>query len=99
MQQRIADHATEKATREKLQEEVESANRTIKKLKERQEAMTVAGSNNVSANEFQITEERDKLWKVLRCSCCQQNLKAQVITTCFHSEWAVGRGLCVTDGH
>ncbi len=61
MHQRVADATSEKTTRERLQEEAESSARTIKKLKERQEALAAAGSNNVTANEWQMKEERDKL--------------------------------------
>ncbi len=61
MQQRVAEANTEKSARDRLQDDAESSARTIKKLKERQEALTAAGSNNVSGNEFQMKEERDKL--------------------------------------
>lgn len=61
LHQRVSEAATEKSIRETLQEEHESTSRQIKKLKERQEVLASAGSNNVSANEYQMKEERDKL--------------------------------------
>jgi hypothetical protein len=64
MHQRVADHAAEKATREKLQEEVEEKQRKIEKLKERHEAMVGAssGKHGVSATEYALQQERDKLF-------------------------------------
>ena len=62
MHQRVGEAASERSGRERLQEEVDSATRSIKKLKERQEAVAAAGSNNLSATEWQMKEERDKLW-------------------------------------
>ncbi|KAK8853258.1 E3 ubiquitin-protein ligase BRE1 [Kwoniella newhampshirensis] len=85
MHQRVADAAAEKEARAKLQDEAEAANRTIKKLKERQEAMSSASNTNMSAGEWQMKEERDKLLKLLRCSCCEQNFKQQVIVKCMHT--------------
>ena len=86
MHQRVQDYTSEKAAREKLQEEAEGQASKLRKLKERQEALVAAGGSNVSASEYQLKEERDKLWKLLRCSCCEQNFKQQVITRCMHSE-------------
>ena len=101
MHQRVAEANSEKIARERLQEEIDSSSRTIKKLKERQEALAVASSDNLTAHEWQMKEERDKLlvrllyWlelpqltstqKLLRCSCCEQNFKQQVIVKCMHS--------------
>lgn len=61
MHQRVAEAYADKSARERLQEEAETSTRTIKKLKERQEALAVAGSDNVTAVEYQMREERDKL--------------------------------------
>jgi hypothetical protein len=45
-----------------MQEEAESAARALKKLKERQDAMAVVkDTSNMSASEYAIREERDKL--------------------------------------
>ena len=61
MQQRLEEAASEKASRERLQEEVESSARAITKLKERQDVLSAASGTNVSATEWQLREERDKL--------------------------------------
>ncbi|OCF38081.1 E3 ubiquitin-protein ligase BRE1 [Kwoniella heveanensis BCC8398] len=86
MHQRVAEATSEKAARAKLQDEVEMSTKTIKKLRERQEAMATASqANDMSAGEWQMKEERDKLLKLLRCSCCEQNFKQQVIVKCMHT--------------
>ncbi|WVF72955.1 E3 ubiquitin-protein ligase BRE1 [Kwoniella sp. CBS 6097] len=86
MHQRVAEATSEKAARAKLQDEVETSAKTIKKMKERQEAMASAShANDMSASEWQMKEERDKLLKLLRCSCCEQNFKQQVIVKCMHT--------------
>ncbi|WWD19675.1 E3 ubiquitin-protein ligase BRE1 [Kwoniella shandongensis] len=85
MHQRVAEATAEKEARAKLQDEAEASTRTIKKLKERQEAMAAVSSTNMSAGEWQMKEERDKLLKLLRCSCCEQNFKQQVIVKCMHT--------------
>ncbi|RSH91929.1 hypothetical protein EHS25_009299 [Saitozyma podzolica] len=84
MHQRVAEANAEKAARDRLQEEVEAGQRAVKKLKERQEIVSASGGS-VSANEVQMKDERDKLLKLLRCSCCEQNFKQQVITKCMHT--------------
>lgn len=61
MHQRVAEASSEKTARERLQEEAESTSRTIKKLQERQEALAMASNGNVTASEWQMKEERDKL--------------------------------------
>ncbi|WVR07641.1 hypothetical protein IAU60_004683 [Kwoniella sp. DSM 27419] len=86
MQQRVAEAAAEKEARAKLQDEVDTSAKQIKKLKERQEAMASASTaSDMSATEWQMKEERDKLLKLLRCSCCEQNFKQQVIVKCMHT--------------
>ncbi|KAL7418545.1 E3 ubiquitin-protein ligase bre1 [Cryptotrichosporon argae] len=82
MRQRVAESNADREARVKAQEEAEAAQRAVKKLRERQEA--TAGSG-VSASEAATKEERDKLWKLLRCSCCEQNFKQQVIIKCMHT--------------
>lgn len=108
MQQRVAEAATEKEARIKLQEEVDKSATVVKKLKERQEHLLANSGGDVSAAELQMKEERDKLLvsfhssissptypaglipqKILRCSCCEQNFKQQVIVKCMHSELAL----------
>ncbi|WWC91748.1 uncharacterized protein L201_006695 [Kwoniella dendrophila CBS 6074] len=86
MQQRVAEATAEKEARAKLQDEVDTSAKTIKKLNERQEAITSAERDkDMSAGEWQMKEERDKLLKLLRCSCCEQNFKQQVIVKCMHT--------------
>lgn len=63
MHVRVADSASDKNARRKLEEEAESSAKTIKKLKERQEALVAAPSkNDMSAPELHMKGERDKLW-------------------------------------
>ncbi|WRT70184.1 uncharacterized protein IL334_007178 [Kwoniella shivajii] len=86
MHQRVSEATSEKEQRAKLQDEVETSSKTIKKLKERQEAISTAErEKDMSAGEWQMKEERDKLLKLLRCSCCEQNFKQQVIVKCMHT--------------
>ncbi|WWC72057.1 uncharacterized protein I206_106017 [Kwoniella pini CBS 10737] len=86
MYQRVAEATAEKELRAKLQDEVETSAKTIKKLKERQEAISAAEKDkDMSAGEWQMKQERDKLLKLLRCSCCEQNFKQQVIVKCMHT--------------
>ncbi|WWC94925.1 hypothetical protein V866_001777 [Kwoniella sp. B9012] len=86
MHQRVAEATAEKEARAKLQDEVDTSSKTIKKLKERQEAISAAERDkDMSAGEWQMKEERDKLLKLLRCSCCEQNFKQQVIVKCMHT--------------
>ncbi|WWC64537.1 uncharacterized protein I303_107147 [Kwoniella dejecticola CBS 10117] len=86
MHQRVAEATAEKEQRAKLQDEVETSAKTIKKLKERQEAISAAEKDkDMSASEWQLKQERDKLLKLLRCSCCEQNFKQQVIVKCMHT--------------
>jgi hypothetical protein len=63
MQQRVAEAATEKETRIKLQEEVDKCTTALKKLKDRQEHLLASSSAGagVSAADLQMKEERDKL--------------------------------------
>lgn len=63
MHVRVTDSAADKSARRKLEEEAEAAAKTIKKLKEKQEALVAAPSrNDMSAPELHMKEERDKLW-------------------------------------
>lgn len=63
MHVRVAESASDKNARRKLEEEVESSTKTIKKLKERQDALVAAPSkNDMSASELHMKGERDKLW-------------------------------------
>jgi hypothetical protein len=69
MKQRIAEAATEKAAREKWQEEAESAKKSQKKLQEKHDTM-IASTNsgqNTSAGEWKMQQERDKLWVSSSC--------------------------------
>ncbi|WVQ84645.1 E3 ubiquitin-protein ligase BRE1 [Cryptococcus sp. DSM 104549] len=84
-QARVAEALSEKEAKAKLQDEVEGAHRTVKKLKERQEAVAAASSTGISDGEWAITQERNKLLKLLKCSCCEQNFKQQVIAKCYHT--------------
>lgn len=57
-QQRVAEAVTEKAAKDRVQDELDKATATIKKLNERQE---VANSTNATVGEIQLKDERDKL--------------------------------------
>ncbi|WVO14222.1 E3 ubiquitin-protein ligase BRE1 [Cryptococcus depauperatus] len=85
MQQRVAEATAEKENCARLQDEVEGQAKLIKRLKERQEAVATASQSGVSDKEWTITQERDKLLKLLKCSCCEQNFKQQVIVKCMHT--------------
>lgn len=61
MQQRVDEAAAEKALRVRNEEEMEKAQSTIKKMKEKQEQLLAAAGGNVSAGELQMKDERDKL--------------------------------------
>lgn len=58
MQQRVAEAVSEKAAKDRVQDELDKATATIKKLNERQE---VASSTNSTLGEIQLKDERDKL--------------------------------------
>lgn len=85
MHQRVAEASAEKEARTKLQDEADGQMKTIKKLKERQDAVAAASQTGMSDHEWAITQERDKLLKLLKCSCCEQNFKQQVIVKCMHT--------------
>ncbi|ODN99047.1 E3 ubiquitin-protein ligase BRE1 [Cryptococcus amylolentus CBS 6273] len=85
MQARVQEAAQEKEAKARLQDEVDGQGRQIKKLKERQESVAAATQTGMSNNEWAITQERDKLLKLLKCSCCEQNFKQQVIVKCMHT--------------
>ncbi|KIR53461.1 E3 ubiquitin-protein ligase BRE1 [Cryptococcus gattii Ru294] len=85
MHQRVAEASAEKEARAKLQDEADGQMKTIKKLKERQDAVAAASQTGMSDHEWAITQERDKLLKLLKCSCCEQNFKQQVIVKCMHT--------------
>lgn len=60
---RVADSASDRDVKRKLEEEAAVTAKTIKKLKEKHEALVAAPSkDDMSASEFQLREERDKLW-------------------------------------
>lgn len=61
MHVRVADSASDREAKRRLEEEAEVADKTIRKLKERQEALVAAPSKDMSATEWQMKEERDKL--------------------------------------
>lgn len=99
---RVAESASDREARRKVEEEAEVSAKMVRKLKEKQEAMISAPNQDMSAGEWQMREERDKLLvcglcaanvgltdvqKLLKCSCCEQNFKQQVITKCMHSEY------------
>ncbi len=58
-QQRVAESIADKEARQRALDELDASNRTIKKLKERQE--TLNNVTDMSAGEWQMKEERDKL--------------------------------------
>lgn len=83
---RVAEASTERAARGKIQDELEATQRQLTKLKEKQEALTAtSAATNTSAADLTIREEREKLLKILRCSCCEINFKQQVIVKCMHT--------------
>ena len=61
MHQRVADLSAEKATKDKLQEENESLQRSVKGLKSKQEALAAAGGPSNFAD-MEVKRERDKLF-------------------------------------
>ncbi|RXK36539.1 hypothetical protein M231_06198 [Tremella mesenterica] len=82
--QRVAEADAEKAEKVKVQEELGTSQRTVKKLKERQTAMS--GGGGKSSPEYEaLLEEKNRLWQVLRCQCCGINLKQQAIVKCMHT--------------
>jgi E3 ubiquitin-protein ligase BRE1 len=83
---RVAEATADRAALTKAQDELAAAERTLAKMKAKQEAlMSAAAGSGASAQEVQIREEREKLLKLLRCSCCERNLKQQVIVKCMHT--------------
>jgi predicted nucleic acid-binding Zn-ribbon protein len=58
---RVAESSLDREVKRKLEEEAEVAAKTVKKLREKQEALIAAPSNDMSAGEWQLREERDKL--------------------------------------
>lgn len=78
-----------------------TALKKLKDRQEHLLANSSSGGTGVSAVELQMKEERDKLLvslhstledkakinqKLIRCSCCEQNFKQQVIVKCMHSK-------------
>lgn len=61
MHQRVAEASAEKEARAKLQDDADGQMKTIKKLKERQDAVAAASQTGMSDHEWAITQERDKL--------------------------------------
>jgi E3 ubiquitin-protein ligase BRE1 len=59
---RVAESASDRDARRKVEEEAEVAAKTIRKLRDKQEALIAApGVDDMSASEWQMREERDKL--------------------------------------
>jgi hypothetical protein len=63
---RVAESTSDREAKRKLEEEAEVAARTVKKLREKQEALIAAPGKDMSAGEWQLREERDKLLVSLR---------------------------------
>lgn len=61
MHVRVAESSSDRDAKRKLEEEAEVAARTVKKLREKQEALIAAPGKDMSAGEWQLREERDKL--------------------------------------
>ena len=60
--QRVAEAAADKAALVKVQEELDATERTLTKMKAKQEAlMSAAAGSGATAQELQIREEREKL--------------------------------------
>lgn len=55
----MAESVADKEAKQRALDDLDSANRTIKKMKEKQESMNA--SSEMSAGEWQMKEERDKL--------------------------------------
>jgi hypothetical protein len=64
---RVAESASDREARRKVEEEAEVSAKMVRKLKEKQEAMISAPNQDMSASEWQMREERDKL---LVCGSC-----------------------------
>lgn len=100
MKDRVAECATEKTARQKLQEDLEAVQRTNKKLKASQDALMETSKDGLTGKESQLQNENKRLLvsasesgltetdekHLLRCSTCQINFRSQVITRCMHSE-------------
>lgn len=83
---RVTEASADKAAKSKIQDELESTQSQLMKLKEKQDALTAtSAATNTSAADLTIREEREKLLKILRCSCCEINFKQQVIVKCMHT--------------
>ena len=61
MHVRVAESSSDREIKRKLEEEAEVAVKTVKKLREKQEALIAAPGKDMSAGEWQLKEERDKL--------------------------------------
>ncbi|BEI86895.1 hypothetical protein CcaverHIS002_0702410 [Cutaneotrichosporon cavernicola] len=85
-QTRVAEAAADKSARAKAVDELQQVKSAHQKLKERHEQLTsTANVQGGSAADVAVREERAKLLKLLRCSCCELNFKQQVITKCMHT--------------
>ncbi|ORX40542.1 BRE1 E3 ubiquitin ligase-domain-containing protein [Kockovaella imperatae] len=82
MRQRVAAHAAEKSTREKLEEEVESNAIVIKRYQEREERAKTSGGAVFDQDQ---KDETEKLWAVLKCQSCKHNMRSKVINGCYHT--------------
>lgn len=65
---RVAESQSDREVKRKLEEEAEATAKTIKKLREKQEALISAPGKDMSAGEWQLREERDKLLVSLLCT-------------------------------
>jgi len=69
---RVAESASDRDARRKVEEEAEVAAKTIRKLRDKQEALIAApGVDDMSASEWQMREERDKLLVSTECLRCK----------------------------
>ncbi|CAK9782402.1 BRE1-domain-containing protein [Cutaneotrichosporon oleaginosum] len=85
-QTRVAEAAADKGMRAKAVDELQQVKSSLQKLKEVHEQLTsTANAQGGSAADVAIREERAKLLKLLRCSCCDINFKQQVIVKCMHT--------------
>ena len=96
MRRRTAEASLEKEAREKLHDELESVNRQIKKLKDRLASVKASDSDvgstdgkNVAAvsAQRQSHDRCSRSQELLRCRCCVQGFKEQMLLKCKHSEY------------
>lgn len=78
MHARVGEAASDRSAKRKLEEEAEAAAKTIKKLKERQDALVSAPDSDMSATEKHLQDERNKL--LVRGFSPLDNSRALIIT-------------------